>query len=878
MPSTVVASTLYILRRSIHTTRFDKRFSFVGRTTGYQWRFQDSLLSQASSLYGQRRGMKAYIQVVGQASAEGPPSLIVHYDSQRYMFNCREGTQRLCVEEKVRLSKLKNIFLTRLEWECVGGMIGMLLTLADAGTQNLHIHGGRNLTHLMVATRPFVYRTSMAVETHEFDGNPTSKFSDGNLTVTPVVILPTAASGLPDQSPRKRRRVESASEGSSSESGSDSESGRPDPFEHMSAEQQMAYRRDVLLQMFSNKGPENAPGHTIESPCTPRQHPLSKTSQISDAKIQLIAADGEPLKAEVEEIAPVPDRIQSQPNKRQTAYLKSPLPRTTPYPAAVSYICRGPELPGKFNKQAALDLGVKPGPDYGKLHKGIPVTLADGRVIKPEQVVSPAAPGHLFLVIDCPSVDYIESLTTSSMFKEYQTTDESSRPNLIIHLLGKQVLEDERYRAWMNKFSPKTDHIVGSEEICAQTVQFQSHALQQYKLSRLDKDIFSIPKYNNRPAKLLSEFTGLPPKVTPLSNMMQYDLEPRNGLYQQSLERWTFDHDNILASEVEKYEGDEKSVKAVQLARTEADKVSMDIQFPGADVQIITLGTGSAIPSKTRNVSGTLVKIPGSGSILLDAGEGTYGQMMRHFGREKLDEELNAIRCIFVSHLHADHHLGVMQLLTKWWKLNSQDRKKSLYVVAPHIYRRWLQEYSEVEYFGPKPPSKQIRFIQNERFSDPKFNRAKLGKLLRSLGLKDMQTVEVIHCRWAYGLTLEHESGWKLVYSGDTRPCDSLVEAGRDATLLIHEATLEDSMKAEAIAKRHSTTSEAIDVGKRMNARYTLLNHFSQRYPKVPALSDDQNNVCISFDLMALPIKQLERLKKFTETIRFMLRDNEDEE
>lgn len=74
--------------------------------------------------FQQSRGMKAYIQIVGQNSPEGPPSLIVHYDSQRYLFNCREGTQRLCVQEKVRLSKLSNVFLTRVNWECMGGLTG----------------------------------------------------------------------------------------------------------------------------------------------------------------------------------------------------------------------------------------------------------------------------------------------------------------------------------------------------------------------------------------------------------------------------------------------------------------------------------------------------------------------------------------------------------------------------------------------------------------------------------------------------------------------------------------------------------------------------------------------------------------------------------
>jgi hypothetical protein len=81
------------------------------------------------TFHQQSRGMKAYIQIVGQNSPEGPPSLIVHYDSQRYLFNCREGTQRLCVQEKARLNKLSNVFLTRVNWDCMGGLTGTLLNL-----------------------------------------------------------------------------------------------------------------------------------------------------------------------------------------------------------------------------------------------------------------------------------------------------------------------------------------------------------------------------------------------------------------------------------------------------------------------------------------------------------------------------------------------------------------------------------------------------------------------------------------------------------------------------------------------------------------------------------------------------------------------------
>jgi len=45
-------------------------------------------------------------------------------------------------------------------------------------------------------------------------------------------------------------------------------------------------------------------------------------------------------------------------------------------------------------------------------------------------------------------------------------------------------------------------------------------------------------------------------------------------------------------------------------------------------------------------------------------------------------------------------------------------------------------------------------------------------------------------------------------------PCDSLVEAGHGATLLIHEATLEDENAAMAVVKGHSTFGQAVDIGR----------------------------------------------------------------
>lgn len=64
------------------------------------------------------------------------------------------------------------------------------------------------------------------------------------------------------------------------------------------------------------------------------------------------------------------------------------------------------------------------------------------------------------------------------------------------------------------------------------------------------------------------------------------------------------------------------------------------------------------------------------------------------------------------------------------------------------------------------------------------------------------------------------------------------LQAAKGATVLIHEATFEDALESEALAKRHSLTREAVETGSRAGAYRTLLTHFSQRYPKVPVVAD----------------------------------------
>ena len=107
------------------------------------------------------------------------------------------------------------------------------------------------------------------------------------------------------------------------------------------------------------------------------------------------------------------------------------------------------------------------------------------------------------------------------------------------------------------------------------------------------------------------------------------------------------------------------------------------------------------------------------------------------------------------------------------------------------------------------------------------------------LGLCGVRCVPVVHCSDAWGVVLEHHDGWRLVYSGDTRPSDALVAAGRDATILIHEATFDDERVADAVQKRHSTRGEALDVAERMGAYRTVLTHLSSRYRELHEIPGD---------------------------------------
>lgn len=320
-----------------------------------------------------------------------------------------------------------------------------------------------------------------------------------------------------------------------------------------------------------------------------------------------------------------------------------------------------------------------------------------------------------------------------------------------------------------------------------------------------------------------------------------------------------------------------------------------------SDPRLAFLGTGAALPSKYRNgarplcvrrllslpcfcaVTGNYVELPGRGGVLLDCGEGSYGQLLRLYGPDRLAELLLELRVIVISHIHADHHLGTVRILTARHRLacerwgEAEARRRAPILVAPTMLHYWLREYCDYEVL-------HFRFVDIAECTARQHAHSALFE--QELGLAALYTVPVVHCTDAVGVVLEHvprsdaENAWKLVFSGDTRPCESLMRAGADCTLLIHEATFEDELQSEAVAKNHATTAEAIAAAATMRARFVVLNHFSQRYPKIPIFDESAlpDRVGVAFDLMTFTFGDFHRIPKLLPALRALFAEEEDDE
>uniref|UniRef100_A0A8C1LKT2 Zinc phosphodiesterase ELAC protein 2 n=1 Tax=Cyprinus carpio TaxID=7962 RepID=A0A8C1LKT2_CYPCA len=639
-----------------------------------------------------------YVQVVGAGSRDSGASLYVFSEYNRYLFNCGEGTQRLMQEHKMKIARLDNIFLTRMSWETVGGLSGMILTLKDTGVPQCVLSGPPQLILficiLSAAVRPYTE----------------PQYKDDTMTVSQVPLFCEC---------------------------------------------------HLIFTLFP----------TISSE--------------SDSHLKDVTESKEKV--------------------------------TRDSSLVVAYVCKLHSKKGNFLVLKAKEMGLPVGtaaigPIIEALKAGKTVTH-DGKEIRPEELCTPADPGPVFIVVDCPSEDFIQPLCTNHILQRHQTGGSEDSAALVVHMTPESVLDTDQYKSWMERFPSSTEHLVMNEQ--------------------------TFTPHNTRSHKLQTQLNLIHPEIFPPLKLYKTK-EPRASLRTP----------NIRAECLMKFQLRPKL--EWQRSGLRADFVLCFIclfvfyagkgeKFP----EIVFLGTGSSLPMKIRNVSGTLVNIR-----IKDRNYPFYKKRLLNNNLEFISRMLFIALLTFLSVLSSAQGL-IHLLLERERALNSLGKAFSpVYLIAPVQIMTWLNQYhdhcqqilSQIKYFlcdGAEIPTVETKsFIQ---------------AVLKKNDLLKFQTCYVRHCKNAFACSLTHQSGWQLVFSGDTMPCDAVVNIGKNATLLIHEATLEDGMEEEACEKRHSTTSQAIGIGMKMNAEFIVLNHFSQRYAKIPLFSDDFNSkVGISFDHMRL--------------------------
>jgi ribonuclease Z len=146
-------------------------------------------------------------------------------------------------------------------------------------------------------------------------------------------------------------------------------------------------------------------------------------------------------------------------------------------------------------------------------------------------------------------------------------------------------------------------------------------------------------------------------------------------------------------------------------------------------------------------------------------------------------------------------------------------------------------------------------------------------------GLSSIIACPVNHCKGALAVVLTFPNSFKVAYSGDCLPSNEFARIGEGATLLIHEATLDDELAGDALAKKHSTTSGALRIGKLMGARRILLTHFSQRYQKIPVMenkSGEDQVAIVAFDYMRVKVGDFAKVEHFKPALLKLYEDKEE--
>ncbi|MGC8568271.1 MAG: ribonuclease Z [Candidatus Micrarchaeia archaeon] len=283
-------------------------------------------------------------------------------------------------------------------------------------------------------------------------------------------------------------------------------------------------------------------------------------------------------------------------------------------------------------------------------------------------------------------------------------------------------------------------------------------------------------------------------------------------------------------------------------------------------IKITFLGTSGATPTKSRGLPSVALEYD-KDLILFDCGEGTQRQMLKY------GVNLSKISYIFISHIHGDHIFGIPGLIRSL-ALNGRSRDLQIFVPSESV-----EKFKKLLYFDKQILSYPIKIIsvrqgRQVKTSGFEIHAFKLSHSVENYGYifmeKDHRNFIVEKCRnlgiegtefselskrsriekggkiIRISAVTKITKGKKIAYVADTRPLASTVAHVKNADLLVHEASYDESMKHLAAERMHSTAREAAEVASKAHAKRLVLFHISARYKTSRKLENEARKVFIN--------------------------------
>ncbi|MFC0518394.1 ribonuclease Z [Mucilaginibacter angelicae] len=281
--------------------------------------------------------------------------------------------------------------------------------------------------------------------------------------------------------------------------------------------------------------------------------------------------------------------------------------------------------------------------------------------------------------------------------------------------------------------------------------------------------------------------------------------------------------------------------------------------------EVTILGSSSATPIFNRNPTSQVLNI-NERLYLIDCGEGTQQQMLR------FDIKASRIDHIFISHLHGDHYLGLVGLLSS---MHLNGRKKPLKLVCPVQLKEIIDlqlKYSDtelqfpVEYIFTNAQQSEVVINNNDVVVEtiPLDHRIactgflfKEKKRLRKLIKEKIEKLDISVAYYSVlkkggdytdekgtvykneSLTIDSAEPKSYAYCSDTMYNESYFAQIANTTLLYHEATFLNDMLDRAVITHHTTALQAGEIALKTNAKKLLIGHFSARYKTLNELLDE---------------------------------------